>query len=183
MARRLKVFQTRLGFYDTVVAAPSQPAALKAWGVKQNLFASGEARQVEDAETVALAEAHPETPLRRVAGSNDPFALEAVRLPSVPPGPKGGRAAKPSGGKPARGKSPKSSPKPVADRSSLEAAEAALVRLNDARKREEAAFRQEANELEARQTAAQKAYVKAHKAAAAKIARARAAYRKAGGAD
>ena len=41
--RKLKVFQAQFGFYDTIVAAPSQAAALRAWGVNQNLFASGEA--------------------------------------------------------------------------------------------------------------------------------------------
>ena len=30
--RKLKVFQTQFGFFDTVLAAPSQAAALRAWG-------------------------------------------------------------------------------------------------------------------------------------------------------
>jgi hypothetical protein len=37
-----KVFQAQFGFYDTVVAAPSQVAALRAWGIHQNLFAGGQ---------------------------------------------------------------------------------------------------------------------------------------------
>jgi hypothetical protein len=32
---KLKVFQAQFGFYDTVVTAPSQAAALCAWGVSQ----------------------------------------------------------------------------------------------------------------------------------------------------
>ena len=62
---KLKVFQAQFGFFDSVVAAPSQAAALQAWGIHQNLFASGEAKVIEDEAAVAAALAHPETPLRR----------------------------------------------------------------------------------------------------------------------
>jgi hypothetical protein len=70
-ARKLKVFQAQFGFYDTVVAAPSQAAALRAWGTRQNLFASGDAKVVTDEAAVAAATAQPETPLRRAIGSTD----------------------------------------------------------------------------------------------------------------
>src|SRR5438045_1623573 len=72
-AGRLKVFEAQFGFYDTVVAAPSQAAALRAWGTHQNLFASGDARLTTDEGAVRAALAHPEIPLRRALGSNDPF--------------------------------------------------------------------------------------------------------------
>nr|MBA3810869.1 cell envelope biogenesis protein TolA [Caulobacteraceae bacterium] len=74
--RKLKVFQAQFGFHDSVVAAPSQAAALRAWGTHQNLFADGQARIANDAKAVAAARAHPETPLRRAVGSSDAFALE-----------------------------------------------------------------------------------------------------------
>jgi hypothetical protein len=45
---KLKVFCTTSGFYDHLVAAPSRPAALKAWGAKTDLFSMGVARQVTD---------------------------------------------------------------------------------------------------------------------------------------
>ena len=32
MPRALKVFQTQIGFYELIVAPPSQAAALRAWG-------------------------------------------------------------------------------------------------------------------------------------------------------
>jgi hypothetical protein len=32
MARKLKTYQTSLGFFDLAVAAPSMKAALEAWG-------------------------------------------------------------------------------------------------------------------------------------------------------
>jgi hypothetical protein len=78
--RKLKVFQAQFGFYDTVVAAPSQAAALRAWGTRQNLFASGDAKVVTDEAAVAAATAQPETPLRRAIGSTDPFVLEEPEL-------------------------------------------------------------------------------------------------------
>lgn len=45
---KLKVFCATSGFYDNVVAAPSKPAALKAWGAKTDLFSMGVARLVTD---------------------------------------------------------------------------------------------------------------------------------------
>jgi hypothetical protein len=38
MARKLKTYQTSLGFYDLALAAPSMKAALEAWGADSNLF-------------------------------------------------------------------------------------------------------------------------------------------------
>jgi hypothetical protein len=175
--RKLKVFQAQFGFYDTVVAAPSQAAALRAWGVNQNLFASGEAKITTDAAAVAAATANPETPLRRAVGSSEPFALEPTSLPDVPDAPK--KVAM----KPAAKAKPAAPPRPAADRSKLDAAEKALGQLDESRKREEADFRREAEELETRRTAAQVAYVEARKAATSKVVEARTTYRKAGGTD
>ncbi len=64
MARRLKVFQAQFGFYDSVVAAPSQVAALRAWGAHQNLFSDGGARVATDEQAIEAALAQPEVPLR-----------------------------------------------------------------------------------------------------------------------
>lgn len=38
MVRKLKTFQTSLGFYDLAIAAPPMKAALEAWGAGSNLF-------------------------------------------------------------------------------------------------------------------------------------------------
>jgi colicin import membrane protein len=38
MPRKLKVYQTSLGFFDLAIAAPSMKAALEAWGAGSNLF-------------------------------------------------------------------------------------------------------------------------------------------------
>jgi hypothetical protein len=174
-ARRLKVFQAQLGFYDTVVAAPSQAAALRAWGVHQNLFADGLARLSEDPQTIEAALSHPETPLKRAVGSSDPFSLEGT-LPKVPEAPPSRR--------PAPNPKPKPEPrpaKPPPDRSALDAAEAVLQELEDRRKQEEAEFRKRLDELKAEQLAAQEAYVRAHKGAAEAVAKEQRAYRGAGG--
>lgn len=50
MARgpKLKVFCTPRGFHNALVAAPSQKAALKAWGTTTDLFAAGRASVVGD---------------------------------------------------------------------------------------------------------------------------------------
>lgn len=56
---RLKVFCTTSGFQDAVVAAPSRPAALKAWGAKTDLFSMGVAKQVSDPKLVKRALARP----------------------------------------------------------------------------------------------------------------------------
>ncbi len=58
MPRKLKVFRTTTGFHDAYVAAPSQKAALEAWGADANLFARGVAEQVTDPKLTA-------EPLRR----------------------------------------------------------------------------------------------------------------------
>jgi hypothetical protein len=71
-ARKLKVFQAQFGFYDTVMAAASQAAALRVWGTHQNLFASGQAKLSDDLRAVDAALAHPQTPLMRAVGSSDP---------------------------------------------------------------------------------------------------------------
>jgi hypothetical protein len=46
--QKLKVFSTPIGFHDALVAAPSQKAALEAWGAGTNLFTQGSAHVVTD---------------------------------------------------------------------------------------------------------------------------------------
>lgn len=172
--RRLKVFQVHLGFFETVVAAPSQAAALRAWGTHQNLFADGQARVTDDPQAVEVALAHPEIPLKRAVGSTDPFALDAVSLPKVPDAPRAGKARSKSAAAPP--------PKPPADRTALDAAEEALHSLDDDRRAEEAEFRRRQDALDDERKAAQAEYVARHDVVSRALADARAAYRKAGGA-
>ena len=53
MARKLKTYQTSLGFFDLAIAAPSMKAALEAWGADSNLFHQGAAKESEDPDVVA----------------------------------------------------------------------------------------------------------------------------------
>jgi hypothetical protein len=81
MARKLKTFQTSLGFHDLAIAAPSMKAALQAWGAGSNLFHQGIAREADDPAVIAAAMAKPGVVLKRPAGSNGRFS-EHAGLPS-----------------------------------------------------------------------------------------------------
>lgn len=174
-AGRLKVFQAQFGFHDSVVAASSQAAALRAWGTHQNLFADGQARVATDEAAVAAALSHPEIPLRRALGSNGAFELEPTTRPSVPDLPKGAVR------RPAARAAPEARRKARPDRSGLDAAERAVADLDAGRRAEERAFEARRNELDAAVAAARRSYLDRRKAAKAALAAARDAYRKAGG--
>jgi hypothetical protein len=77
MARRLKTYQTSLGFFDLAVAAPSMKAALAAWGSTSNLFHQGFAKEATDPAIIAAATARPGVVLRRPVGSREPFSEHA----------------------------------------------------------------------------------------------------------
>ena len=79
---RLKTYQTSLGFYDLVVAAPSMKAALEAWGSRSNLFHQGFAKEAEDSKVIAQAMAKPGIVLQRPVGSDAAFREHAA-LPSA----------------------------------------------------------------------------------------------------
>ena len=68
---KLKVFRTPIGFHDAYVAAPSQKAALEAWGADGNLFAQGIAEQVTDPALMEEPLARPGEIIRKVRGSAD----------------------------------------------------------------------------------------------------------------
>lgn len=78
MARKLKTYQTSLGFYDQAIAAPSMKAALEAWGAESNLFHQGVAKETTDPKVVAATMAKPGVVLRRPVGSDGPFAEDAA---------------------------------------------------------------------------------------------------------
>lgn len=80
-SRKLKTYQTSLGFYDQAVAAPSMKAALEAWGAKSNLFHQGLAKETDDSDIVAATMAAPGVVLKRPVGSNGPFT-EHAELPT-----------------------------------------------------------------------------------------------------
>ena len=77
MARKLKTYQTSLGFFDQAIAAPSMKAALEAWGADSNLFHQGAARESTDPQVVAATMAKPGVVLRRPVGSDGPSTEDA----------------------------------------------------------------------------------------------------------
>src|SRR3954464_4301390 len=81
MARKLKTYQTSLGFFDHAIAAPSMKAALEAWGTKTNLFHQGVAKEVDDPDVIAATMRKPGVILKRPVGSNGPFK-EHPELPT-----------------------------------------------------------------------------------------------------
>ncbi|MCP3373057.1 cell envelope biogenesis protein TolA [Bradyrhizobium cajani] len=81
LQRKLKTYQTSLGFYDQAVAAPSMKAALEAWGASSNLFHQGAAKETDDPDIVAATMASPGVVLRRPVGSDGPFT-ESAGLPT-----------------------------------------------------------------------------------------------------
>jgi len=173
---KLKVFQASVGFFETVVAAPSKKAALAAWGSHQDLFASGAATAAEDPVAVKAALASPGVVLRRAAGSKGAFSeagdLSGLTLPDPP---KGKAQSK---DKAAKGKR---SPPPPADRTALTAAEAALAggKARYAKARADIDARRKALESEAAALGA--AYDTDRKALEEARAKAAKAYRRAGG--
>lgn len=74
MPRKLKTYQTSMGFFDLAVAVPSMKAALEAWGSKNNLFHQGFAHEVDDIDVVSATMAKPGVVLKRPVGSNKPFS-------------------------------------------------------------------------------------------------------------
>ena len=84
MPRPLKVFQTHIGFYDLVVAAPSMKAAAEAWHASPRLFAQGFAAPTNDHDAIQAALAQPGIVLKRPHGRHmawmaDPEPPEAPK--------------------------------------------------------------------------------------------------------
>jgi hypothetical protein len=101
MAKKLKTFQTSLGFYDLAIAAPSMKAALEAWGAGSNLFHQGVANETDDPDVVAATMSRPGVVLKRPAGSNGRFA-EQSDLPSDLGSARKGNRRENRGAKPAK---------------------------------------------------------------------------------
>ncbi|MBR0831348.1 cell envelope biogenesis protein TolA [Bradyrhizobium manausense] len=81
MARKLKTYQTSLGFFDLAIAAPSMKAALQAWGADSNLFHQGFAKESDDPEIIKATLAAPGVVLRRPVGSSGRYK-ENAELPT-----------------------------------------------------------------------------------------------------
>jgi hypothetical protein len=159
MVRKLKTYQTSLGFFDLAIAAPSMKAALEAWGADSNLFHQGAAKESDDPDVIAAAMAKPGVVLRRPVGSDGPFG-EHAKLPTNLGGPGPAKAAR----KPKGSKAKRPSSRPV-DKAAERKAALAFEREQKRREREQAseeAARQK--DRERRQQAVDKAQAALNKA-------------------
>lgn len=148
---RLKVFSTTSGIHDHVVAAPSRPAALKAWGAKTDLFSMGVARQVTDPKVVKKALASPGEVISLGRSGGDELAPEPKRKANK-------KAAKP----PSRAK--------------LAAAEKRVDELKKRQTAEREAIERELRSLTRKRDGIEKRHAKALRSAEEKLEEAREAY-------
>ena len=175
MPRKLKVFRTTTGFHDAYVAAPSQKAALEAWGADANLFARGVAEQVTDPKLMA---APLERPGEVIKLSRGDLAAQLKAL-----GPRKAKARKQTTPadqgkeKARRGKSAKPKPPPKRDR--VDAADAALKEAREGHAAAIAKFEAERASIEARMAALRSKQEKEIVRLERKRDEAREAYRKA----
>ncbi|MGA0600828.1 hypothetical protein ACO2Q3_09010 [Caulobacter sp. KR2-114] len=176
MARKLKVFEARLGFHETVVAAPSRVVAREAWGVHQDVFAEGLAHESLDPAAVEAALARPGVVLRRPAGAKVPFEAEPTALPRVPAAPP--RRAAGGAKSPPADLSP---PPPPPDRTELDDAERAFQAIEEAWRTEQASLEDQRRRLDETIHAATKAHDGRRRKAERAVADAKRRYRKAGG--
>jgi hypothetical protein len=72
MARKMKTYQTSLGFFKQA-AAPSMKAALEAWGADCNLFHQGAAKESHDPDVIAASMTKPGVVLKHPVGSSGPL--------------------------------------------------------------------------------------------------------------
>lgn len=140
--RKLKAYQTSLGFYDQAVAAPSMKAALEAWGAKSNLFHQGIAKETDDPDIVAATMARPGVVLRRPVGSDGAFT-ENAELPTDLTGGEAGRKPKRTAKKKRPGKTAGKPPRKIDDQAARKAAAAfeKEERRRQAERRKEEAVR------------------------------------------
>jgi hypothetical protein len=153
MAKKLKTYQTSLGFFDLAIAAQSMKAALEAWGADSNLFHQGAARETEDPGVVAATMATPGVVLKRPVGSNAQFKVNSELPTDITDERRLERNAGRKVGR-APAKLQKQTPDPAADRK----AAAAYAKQEERRRREremEVAARQK--ERARRQSAIDKA--------------------------
>lgn len=155
MPRKLKTYQTSIGFFELAVAAPSMKAAAEAWGTTPDIFQRGFARETEDPATVQATLAKPGVVLRRPVGSDGVFSEKAA-LPKAPEGARkpslrvvqGGAVAKPD--RNATEKARREAAAATAMKEAAAAAEREKQRNEEARPKDEERRRLEAEQERAR---------------------------------
>ncbi|TCM14008.1 hypothetical protein EDF56_11533 [Novosphingobium sp. PhB165] len=161
MPARLKVFRAPAGFYYAYVAAPSQKAALAAWGADSNLFAQGMAEKVDDPAFTKAPLAHPGIVIKAPRGSQqEHLAALAQTAPKSEDRTKKGKPPSEESGQ-TLGKRPDRPPAPRPSRAALDETEADLEQYDRALAAElaelEAQRKRIADQIEKRREAAAKA--------------------------
>jgi hypothetical protein len=139
MARKLKTYQTPLGFFEQAIAAPSMKAALEAWGADSNLFHQGVAKESSDPDVIAATMAKPGVVLKRPVGSGGSFGEHAGLPKNLGQDGRKKPAHKPS----AKAKKSPAQPDKGADRKAAQAYERERQRREREEAREEAARQKE----------------------------------------
>jgi len=158
MVRKLKTYQTSIGFFDLAVAAPSMKAALEIWGADSNLFHQGFAKETDDPDVVAATVKHPGVVLKRPVGTKGVFKETA----ELPKGLASGTAKAVSD--PPKAAPPRSHPAPKADAAGARKAAAAFEkqeRKRQATQRREELARSKKREKRAAQIAKAQAALQA----------------------
>ena len=121
-APKLKVFRMAIGFHDAYVAAPTQKAAIAAWGADDDVFRRGTAELVTDPDLTKEPLARPGEVVKRLRGTAEE-QIAALGEAEPPP-----RAAAKGAAKvrPKTRSKPPPRPKPRPRRDALAAAEAAI---------------------------------------------------------
>jgi hypothetical protein len=132
MVRKLKTYQTSLGFFDLAIAAPSMKAALEAWGADSNLFHQGAAKESDDPDVIAATTKKPGVVLRRPVGSGGSFSEHAELPTDLGDGGRPAKAVRKSGGR----KANKAPSRPI-DKAAERAAPLAYEREQKRREREQ----------------------------------------------
>jgi hypothetical protein len=139
MARKLKTYQTSLGFFEQAIAAPSMKAALEAWGADSNLFHQGAAKESTDPDVIAATMTKPGVVLKRPVGSDGAFGEHAELPKNLGHDGRKKAAHKPS----AKAKKSSAQPDKAADRQAAQAYERERQRREREEAKEEAARRKE----------------------------------------
>jgi hypothetical protein len=178
--QKLKVFRTPIGFHDAYVAAPSQKAALEAWGSDTNLFASGAAERIDDPELMREPLADPGKVIRRLRGT---VAEHMAALPKDK-----ARSRKKSKGRSTETSAPQSrkakpairkpppKPKPRPNRQPLTRIEAELAEIEKRHERERSALGRKQAELDRERRALERDQAREHDSVERRVAAAREKY-------
>jgi hypothetical protein len=176
-ARPLRVYWAEIdGLHDWVVAAANRPEALEAFGVRQDLFAQGQAGETSDPAAIDAARAAPLTPLRRPKGTAEPFAPAsgfsdwAAAIPE---------ARRPQAPEPSKSKAKTAGPK--ADRRPLDRAEARLAEVETRRRDALKRLAEDRARLDERWARESRAYAMEATEAKRAVKAAERAFRQAGG--